>query len=185
MDPVAFPGQFPSWMFWTASLEPGPSPTERFAVRFDAGKVIESQNPLNSNAVRCVRRPRRADRTRYSVSNDVVLDTWTGLSWQRTAPVTPIRWMDALAYCEGLSLGGQTDWRVPNAKELFTLFDRTVGGLLRMDPIAFPNTDPARHEFWSASPVYNTHGTTWVMGFQGGGIGNPVQTNGLNVRCVR
>ena len=32
-------------------------------------------------------------------------------------------WTAAITYCEGLDYGGQTDWRLPNAKELYSLID--------------------------------------------------------------
>jgi hypothetical protein len=34
-----------------------------------------------------------------------------------------MNWEEALDYCEGLDLGGQTDWRLPNAKELQSIVD--------------------------------------------------------------
>ena len=46
-----------------------------------------------------------------------VTDLSTGLIWQQVASSEGMSWEEALAYCEGLSLGGYTDWRLPNKKE--------------------------------------------------------------------
>jgi hypothetical protein len=32
-------------------------------------------------------------------------------------------WQRALQYCEGLSLAGHTDWRLPNLRELYSIVD--------------------------------------------------------------
>lgn len=55
----------------------------------------------------------------------VVTDNLTGLMWAQDANLAngTKLWADALAYCNGLTLGGHTDWRLPNVKELFSLID--------------------------------------------------------------
>lgn len=47
-------------------------------------------------------------------------DLETGLMWQKEIQQKR-NWVNAIAYCEGLELGGYTDWRLPNAAELSTL----------------------------------------------------------------
>ena len=54
---------------------------------------------------------------------DTITDKATGLMWQRYDNAEPLLWENALAYCENLNLGGYTDWRLPNAKELQSLVD--------------------------------------------------------------
>lgn len=56
--------------------------------------------------------------------NGTVTDSSTGLVWQQAEPGT-MSWDSALAYCEGLSLTGANDWRLPNIKELESLTDDT------------------------------------------------------------
>jgi hypothetical protein len=50
-----------------------------------------------------------------------------------------VNWSDALAWCEGLSYAGHSDWRLPNAKELQSLVDYTrapaVSGSAAIDPL--------------------------------------------------
>ncbi len=50
--------------------------------------------------------------------NGTVTDMVTGLMWQQTTPDNMMTWQQALAYCEGLTLGDHTDWRMPTVKEL-------------------------------------------------------------------
>jgi len=60
----------------------------------------------------------------FANNNDgTVSDKSTGLVWQQTDNGTPILWKNALPYCESLELADQTDWRLPNVKELQSIVD--------------------------------------------------------------
>ncbi|RJO66174.1 MAG: DUF1566 domain-containing protein [Myxococcales bacterium] len=48
-------------------------------------------------------------------------DSATNLSWQITPPSNGYNWQDAINYCDGLSLGGHSDWRLPTISELRTI----------------------------------------------------------------
>lgn len=52
-----------------------------------------------------------------------ITDRATGLTWQQADSGRGMNWPDALAYAEQLALGGHSDWRLPNAKELQSLVD--------------------------------------------------------------
>lgn len=56
-----------------------------------------------------------------------IMDTSTGLVWQKGDSGKGMDWESALNYCENLTLTGQTDWRVPNAKELQHIVDYSRG----------------------------------------------------------
>lgn len=70
--------------------------------------------------------------------NGTVADYATGLTWQRDDSGEGMPWGDALEYCENLTLAGQSDWRLPNAKELQSIVDYSRApelGSAAMDPI--------------------------------------------------
>jgi hypothetical protein len=79
--------------------------------------------------------------------NGTVTDTTTGLMWKKVSS-SILTWEQALAYCEGLSLGGYTDWRLPTKKELISLVDES-----RNDPSINTNyfPDTAASWYWSST----------------------------------
>ena len=54
-----------------------------------------------------------------------VSDYATGLMWQKADDGIGKDWEDALTYAENLELAEQSDWRLPNAKELQSIVDYT------------------------------------------------------------
>lgn len=51
------------------------------------------------------------------------MDSATGLEWMRADSSSGLEWDDALEYCNGLTLGGYDDWRLPDAHELQSIVD--------------------------------------------------------------
>lgn len=76
----------------------------------------------------CPREGRFVDR-----GDGTVFDACTGLEWQKeTADLNAdgeingsdlTTWCEGMAYCEGLSLAGHDDWRLPNVFELVSIVD--------------------------------------------------------------
>ncbi len=62
-----------------------------------------------------------------------VMDSNTRLLWEWAHHDTRVTYYAAITYCDGLELGGKTDWRLPTISELFSLADFTVnlGSLLQ------------------------------------------------------
>ncbi len=73
-------------------------------------------------AVRLVRGPAYG-RNDFHPDAETVTDRASGLIWQRRETAGALSWARALAYCEGLSLGGHRNWRLPHAKELHSIVD--------------------------------------------------------------
>lgn len=55
--------------------------------------------------------------------NEAVLDTKTGLIWEKTPDADPHYWMIAVDFCMSRTHGGQFGWRLPTVNELSTLMD--------------------------------------------------------------
>jgi hypothetical protein len=49
------------------------------------------------------------------------LDTTANLCWQEPPEANLMTWDDGIIHCNGLSLGGHTDWRLPSISELRSL----------------------------------------------------------------
>jgi hypothetical protein len=88
-------------------------------------------------------------------SDDTVTDNLTGLMWTRNANHGQKRWQyigtyPALEYCNGLTLGGYSDWRLPNVRELYSLVDasRSAGPVL---PSGHPFENVQSDKYWSSS----------------------------------
>lgn len=125
-----------------------------------------------------------------------VIDSNTRLMWQRcTAPstetncggITPVTytWDNALAYCNGLILGGYSDWRLPNIKSLESLVDVTKATGPNINTTAFPDTQP--DDYWTSTTLTGTGSSAWYISFNlvyeiAMGLD---KRNGIYVRCVR
>ena len=59
-------------------------------------------------------------------ANGTVTDTTTGLMWAAKDNGEDISWHDAKRYCENLTLGGYSNWRLPTQNELESLYKARV-----------------------------------------------------------
>ena len=111
--------------FWSGTtIDSG----ERRLVDFYYGDE-SSVNSGQNYPIRCVRgNPSLSTLTRDG-ANGVVTDAQNKLVWQDNTSPSSREWNDAIGYCEGLTLNGSTQWRLPNINELLTVidFERTRG----------------------------------------------------------
>ncbi len=92
----------------------------------------------------------------YTNNGDgTITDNSTNLMWQEIPIDTKMSWAEAMEYCENLELGGYDDWRLPTAKELFSLSDFSVGW-------PFIDTD------YFGMPDENAYSNVNMSGGQGG-----------------
>jgi hypothetical protein len=100
-----------------------------FGVNFADGRIKgyprdETPRGLNRQFVRYVRGPRGYGVNQFIDNGDgTVMDSATGLVWQKADSGRTLNWPEALAYAEALELAGTNDWRLPNAKELQSIVD--------------------------------------------------------------
>jgi len=121
----------------------------------------------------------------------VVRDNVTGLIWEVKTDEGSIHdedtmydWDDAVSYCEDLSLGGFSDWRLPTVIELSFLIARE-----RYDPSInttyFPNT--VSDDYWSSTTSASVPGYVWYVDFYDGYMALVGKSYGgsSHVRAVR
>jgi hypothetical protein len=138
--------------------------------------------------------PRCYPNNRFVVTSGMVQDTLTQLVWQQDGSGTragcsgtdnlTCTWAEAKAYCEALSLGSLSGWRLPTYKELSSIVDFTVASPgPTINQTAFPNTPP--EYFWTSSPYAGSSGFAWDVYFKFGFSSYYGVYSDLRVRCVR
>ncbi|WP_200153424.1 DUF1566 domain-containing protein [Chromatium okenii] len=148
-------------------------------------------NLSNASHVRLVRGGQFLD-TFVDNGNGTVTQMNTGLMWAKcsegqtdsdcTGTATEMNWSAALTAANESLLGGYSDWRLPNLKELQTLVDYSRYSPA-IDSSYFPNTPGAW--FWSGSPYADNSGDAWIVDFYGGYAKNSSRISALSVRLVR
>ena len=99
--------------------------------------------------------------------NGTVTDTVTGLMWQQSDG-GEMTYERAITYCDTLTLGGFTDWRLPNPHESFSILNHQFANP-SMDATVFTTT---LAEYWWTS-IRQANDTTKIgVTNAGGGIGN-------------
>ncbi|MHB8808739.1 MAG: Lcl C-terminal domain-containing protein [Desulfobulbaceae bacterium] len=123
------------------------------------------------------------------VSGDTVTDTVTCLEWQRATAdpsgdgvADAMNWQDALAYAEGLSLGGHTDWRLPDYNELTSIVDYSRYSPA-IDTTAFPDT--VSSNYWSSTTYASNTSYAWRVVFDYGYGSSLYKSSSYYVRAVR
>jgi hypothetical protein len=117
-----------------------------------------------------------------TIVSGTVSDTYTALMWQRDVSGESRSWKNALAYCEGLTLGGFTDWRLPNTKELRSLMDDNHGYSLTH----FPSPPgPTSVSFWTSTSREGSPNFAWYIIYPGGVLYTSMKLDSLWARCVR
>ncbi len=98
--------------------------------------------------------------------NGTVVDNLTGLTWTQDAnlPINQVTWDTALALCENLDLGGETDWRLPNIREMESLLDWGLIDSLSLSlPEGHPFTNAQVDYFWSSTSLKSSPTLAWTM----------------------
>lgn len=125
--------------------------------------------------------------------NSTVTDLTTNLIWRQcsagqsgadcaTGTAATYTWEAAISNCEGLSLGGFTDWRLPNVKELKSIADMTTVSPA-INTTYFPNTISSY--YWSSTTYAGGATNAWYVNFLDGNTNRPDKINTFYVRCVR
>jgi len=168
-----------SQTYWTSTTYIG-STDYAGTVDFNEG-VAGLTNKNNFGFVRCVRggTASPADFVR-DAAKKIVTDKRTGLMWQDdTTPSNT--WSNALSYCETNELGGYSDWRLPNIRELFSISDTSL-----LSPAINPIfTRGSGDGYWSSTTKNDYTSSAYYVHFYDGFIGFYGKSGNLYIRCVR
>jgi hypothetical protein len=111
-------------------------------------------------------------------TKEIVTDNITGLMWQDNseAKTLQLTWQGAMDYCDGSTLGGYSDWRLPAVEELESIVDYGRNNP-SIDP-TFKNVES--NLYWSSTSV---SGNAWMVNFYDGLVSD--FNNYVPLRCVR
>ena len=115
-------------------------------------------------------------------------DSVTGLMWQQMDG-GEMTFENAVIFCENLTLGGYSDWRLPTAQEAYSILNQGKSNPA-LDIVAFSNS--AAEYWWTSQKDATNANKIWVTN-KGGGIGNHSKTETvsaggtkkIHVRAVR
>lgn len=96
----------------------------------------------------------------------MVRDNVTGLIWEVKTEINAsekYNWSDAVSYCENLSIGSFSDWRLPTIEEFVSITDYGKNNPA-IDIEYFPDIQSAL--YWSSEKVPNQLFTSWSYNFQ-------------------
>lgn len=117
----------------------------------------------------------------FTKSGDIVKNNHSQLEWQDDTIGTTKSWRAAVDYCRTLTLGGNSDWRLPNVNELKSIVDRS-----RHNPAIvqeFVNTDS--NQYWSSTTYDSNKALAWIVIFSDGKEAGGRKSYNKRVRCVR
>jgi len=173
----------PSDAYWGTARAPE---TSNAWIMYSDDGYDSFKNKSNSAYVRCVRGEQHISLYVGGYSKQIVLDVKSGLMWQDNTDTSDsskkINWMNAINYCEDLSLGGYDDWRLPNYEELYQLADRS-----RYQPAISPVFMNISSSYYWSSTTYDSNATyaRYVNFLSGGFVGYITKSTNNYVRCVR
>jgi hypothetical protein len=134
--------------------------------------------------VRAVRNTKTAETLteRFSDnSNGTITDNLTGLIWQKTQSAVSMTWEEALVYAGGLTLAGNSEWRLPNVKELQSLNEEKLSKP-SFNKTYFPNVISGN--YWSSTTLMNAPSKAWDLNVDYGIVSYNEKTQKEYVLCV-
>jgi hypothetical protein len=120
--------------------------------------------------------------------DNVVVDLASGLMWAADGNESGcnngfgINWSNGIAYANALDFAGFTNWRMPNARELFS-----ISNLGYNNPSIHGGFFMNTHSFtyWSSSTYHVVTSFAWSVHFQNGVVSAYPKSGAYYLRCVR
>lgn len=182
-SPAINTAYFPSTVsspYWSSTTKAGGAMFADF-VHFADGTAGDYDKSGTIGYTRCVQGGSSATQSLTDNGNGTVTDSSTHLMWQQGESVAMI-WEDALTYCEGSTLAGYSDWRLPNHKELLSLVDETSTNP-SINTAMFPGVFP--QYYWTSTTLtsytFNVLNVSFVTGY----AARYNKTTPFPARCVR
>ena len=114
--------------------------------------------------------------------NGSITDNRIHLVWQKIPNSNPMSWEAALQYAESLILGNDSNWRLPNIKELQSLNDESYINP-SVNPSFFNNVGVRK--YWSSTTQQNQLANAWYWNTQYGITTYDAKSSNNFVICVR
>jgi len=139
----------------------------------------------NARAVRTVTTPTTIINHFTDNGDGTITDNLTQLVWQKIPNANVVTWEEAISYSEGLTVGSNSDWRLPNIKEL-----QSITNELTTNPSVFSPyfSNLGVHNYWSSTTLKpNTQhpSSAWYWNTQFGITAYGAKTSTNYVLCVR
>jgi hypothetical protein len=164
LDTTYFPyytGNLPNDVYYWTTSEYYGDPTRVWRIQISFGIIEPASTTDDLGKARCVLAEPEPLPSYTDNGNGTITDNVTGLMWEQKTDDGGIRdkdvtqtWLDALNYCEDLILGGFSDWRLPNPKELERMVDLSTRNPAA-DTTYFPNT--TNGYYWTGSTCAGCH----------------------------
>ncbi len=137
---------------------------------------------FSTRAVRDVTSPPTIPNHFTNNGNGTITDNLTGLIWQKIVYSDSITWEQALTYADTLTLNGNTDWRLPNIKELESISDESL-----INPSINRTffTSMVTNKYWSSTTLPNQTAKAWYLDTQFGITTYDAKTVRHYLICVR
>ncbi|MBA7584413.1 hypothetical protein ES708_26366 [subsurface metagenome] len=117
-----------------------------------------------------------------------ITDNLTGLMWEQVPLLTDWIWTEALTYANNLDLGGHSDWRLPNRKELRSLVnyeETNTADWLNNPAQGFSPGSVQPEYYWSSTTSAMYPGNAWYVDMSNGGMYISTKTEPYYVLAVR
>ena len=112
----------------------------------------------------------------------IVTDSRTVLQWSDNAAGHSMTWEEAISYCENMTLGTHTDWRLPNFNELYYIGDRSKAEPA-LDSV-FQSVSSSTY-YWSSTTSVGYPYAAYTVDFYDGRSDLLRKAGFWNVLCVR
>jgi hypothetical protein len=137
---------------------------------------------FHTRAVRNITSPTTIANHFTDNGDGTITDNLTQLIWQKIPNANLFTWEQAISYAEGLTIGTNADWRLPNIKEL-----QSINNELTTNPSVFAPyfSSVGVHNYWSSTSLPNQTTKAWYWNNQFGITTYDLKTNTNYVICVR